>query len=193
MMAKLKQLRKVWIRGTSMVLMLSFLLVSACATAQKSSSRKKGKQGTVAKPAKVAEVRIAKLVYGPCLGKCPSYEAEIFRPGKLVFTGKAHVPKVGRYVYALQESFLKYLLTEARKAKFHQFQNTYVGAPDFPARHITLFLDGKEKTIDYGPDAAPPELKTMAQELNDNIMRILEEQEPMEQPAANPVTGRSAD
>jgi hypothetical protein len=100
-----------------------------------------------------------------CYGKCPEYEIEIHGDGKVFYTGKKNVEKLGSHEFKISEKEIDELLKEFENAKFWDMKDEYTAkVTDLPTIYISCSYNGKVKKITdyYG---APAELKMLEEKL----------------------------
>lgn len=149
---------------------------SAC----KTPKQKKRKPKAVASATSKEPYLLLYFQKTACYGKCPTYEAEFWSDGRLLYNGVNFVPLTGRLTYMLPEKTIQNIQTEAKKIKYFGFKEKYLNtATDFSSTISRLTLDGKTKQIEtqYGSEA-PEVLVKFQQNIHEEVMAILAEQEP---------------
>lgn len=96
-----------------------------------------------------------------CKGKCPVYFMEIYKSGKVSFTGTKNTDKIGKFTKQITKKELKKLIAAFEKAKFFDFKDEYSSQiSDLPTTYISYTNKDKTKKIrDY--HGAPKELKDL--------------------------------
>lgn len=97
-----------------------------------------------------------------CYGTCPVYTITIFGTGKVMYEGKKHVKKEGKYEKELKDNEVSKLFNAFECANFFDFKSEYTDEllMDLPTTYITFEHRGfKKKIKDYV--GAPEELKKL--------------------------------
>jgi hypothetical protein len=145
------------------------------------AQRRRGKQKPLPPPIVVPKV-VCRLATGDGFGKIPQYAASFYRPGKLVYVGRQYTPRIGRYVYGLQDVFIKNLLLDAKACKLLALPTPPAAPPDIPTDTLYIWLDGKERTFAFNQVNGPEVLIKFTKKIREDLAAILEEQEPAEAP-----------
>ena len=133
-------------------------------------------------PVQIAEKLVCRLATGEGFGKIPIYRASFYRPGKLIYEGRKHTPKKGRYTYVLPDVFIKNLLLDAKAVKIMAAPVPPAGPPDAPTDTLYLWLEGKERTFVFSPVNGNEVVTKFAKKIREDVAAVLEEQEPAETP-----------
>lgn len=165
-------------------LALAFLALLLTATSCDAQKRKRDRRPDKVKPtvppATVQKpVLVASIEMGACFGKCPMYKALIYRPGRMEYFGRKNMPKNDTLQYQLMDSFVTNLLQEGKRIKFNALPDTLPMPTDVSRITIFLYLDGKKKSVHFAREAAPDELREFCKHFHENVLSVLEEQQPM--------------
>ena len=109
----------------------------------------------------------------PCYGFCPDYKAQFFSNGKVEvkYTKPGQEPKTT--AFRLKKEEVKSLVKRGEATGFFQMKDRYESLiPDFPARELTMFRNGKPKKVSYTEGGSPEfesYLKDLAQLVESNL------------------------
>ncbi|MBX9850224.1 MAG: hypothetical protein K2X86_00525 [Cytophagaceae bacterium] len=96
-----------------------------------------------------------------CYGYCPVYSITIDGTGKVIYEGKKHVKKVGKFERQLSGKEISTIFSAFEHSDFFKLQNEYTaGVSDMPTVYVTFEHQGQKKKITdyYG---APESLKKL--------------------------------
>ncbi len=160
---------------------LAVLLSSASCEAQKNKrNRRPDKQAkTMPTPTVQKPILVASIEMGACYGKCPAYKALIYRPGRMEYYGRKNMPKNDTAQYQLMETFVTNLIQEGKRIKFTSLPDTLPMPTDVSRVTIFMYIDGKKKSVHFAREAAPDELREFTKHFHENVLSVLEEQEPL--------------
>lgn len=101
---------------------------------------------------------VASIDRGPCFGKCPIYTMQVYKDGKVVYTGERFTTKLGTYEKKLDDKEFKALIKLFASADFFNFQEEYASEiPDLA--HVSIYYsNGKESKKVGGKENRPPSL-----------------------------------
>lgn len=68
---------------------------------------------------------VASIKKTPCYGTCPSYEAQLFSDGRMVYRGKTNTDKIGLYEARAHPGFIPRLLEESKNLNYFEHAITY--------------------------------------------------------------------
>jgi len=97
----------------------------------------------------------------PCYGTCPVYVITIKGTGEVMYEGKEHVTKKGKYQKKLSDKEVNKLFNAFECSNFSDFRSEYTEeVSDMPTTYLTFEHRGyKKKITDYY--GAPEELKKL--------------------------------
>lgn len=100
-----------------------------------------------------------------CYGKCPELEILIQGDGKVFYTGKKNVEKIGKFEFQISEKEIDELLKDFEDAGFWDMKDEYTAkVTDLPTIYISCAYNNKIKKItDYF--GAPAVLKRLEEKL----------------------------
>ena len=95
---------------------------------------------------------------GPCFGKCPVYSMQVYKDGKVTYTGERFTTKLGVYTKTLDAKELKDLHKMFASSNFFGFEEQYkTEIPDL-ANISIYYSDGKMSKKSSGKENRPPAL-----------------------------------
>ena len=107
-----------------------------------------------------------KFKKGPCYGKCPIYEANIYTDGTVKYTGKNFVDRIGDWESQIPREDVKMVRQKYFDAKFLEMANEYPTSgekiADLPTTTIEFRVGDMIKYVKDKHDA-PQELKELEQ------------------------------
>lgn len=165
----------------TLLLLWGFLLLASACQGQKRKGKypQKANRTAPAPPAVQKPVLVASIEMGACMGRCPQYRALIYRPGRMEYFGQRNMPRNDTLQYKLMDGFVATLLQEAKRIRFAALPDSLPTPPDAPVVRLFVYLDGRRKTVRFAQEAAPDELRQFARHFHENVVAILEEQEPL--------------
>ena len=84
----------------------------------------------------------------PCYGRCPIYEATIYKSGLVIYDGNRFVDKIGKHYSRLTTDQLNEIVAKANEIEYFQMEDKYDSpVTDFPTTTTVLNASGKSKTI----------------------------------------------
>jgi len=106
------------------------------------------------------------------MGDCPVFQAAIYTNGQVIYEGKEHVEKIGRYTGRLSRKELKQLRLSFDEAGFFSLQDEYVEPwTDLPTTWIHYSDGSRQKKIkDYS--GAPEALKKLEEKVMEALNRV---------------------
>ncbi len=120
-----------------------------------------------ARPA--APLPLASLSRGPCFGRCPEYQVEVFSDGRVRFEGRRHVATVGEAVGQLDAAQLSALEARFEAARFTDFAGRYERADTTDLPVVVLAYQGRAVRHALGDSSAPAALT----QLEDDVDTLL--------------------
>jgi hypothetical protein len=88
----------------------------------------------------------------PCFGTCPTYKADIYSNGLLLYNGKKYSPYLGCYYTALQKKEVEELVGYIQSSGFFGLENKYPvegrGPSDLPGCNVYFKHGSMEKRIE---------------------------------------------
>ena len=101
----------------------------------------------------------------PCFGMCPVYDMEIYENGRVKYTGKSFVDKVGKFTNTISSKDLQNLINKFIDANFFELKDEYTAEmTDLPTVFTTFRYEEKEKTV-KNYHGAPEVLRELENEL----------------------------
>jgi len=95
----------------------------------------------------------------PCFGKCPSYKITIFNTGKVLYDGKSHTKKIGKFEKQLTKKQLEEIQKMMKDIKLIEMKSIYDSeVTDFPSTILYIVSNNQKKKI-LDRVNAPAELK----------------------------------
>jgi hypothetical protein len=112
---------------------------------------------------------LASLYRGPCLGRCPEYQVDVYADGAVRFRGLRHVATMGEARGQLDEAQLATLTARFEAAQFQSFAGRYehLDTSDLPL--VIIAFQGRMVRHAHGDLGAPPELT----QLEDDFDRLV--------------------
>ena len=84
----------------------------------------------------------------PCYGRCPIYEAVIYKSGYTLYTGKQFVEKAGVFSTRISKNDLRAIMAKASEIGYFNLMDEYDSpVTDFPTTHTSLSSNGIKKEI----------------------------------------------
>lgn len=105
----------------------------------------------------------------PCFGRCPYYDASLYKSGYILINRKGFMDNLGEYSSKATKEEMKELISEAERARYKSLPDSFYnpGIADFPVTITKVNLDGKIKRVFDGEPEAPNELKKFENLLHD--------------------------
>ncbi len=117
-----------------------------------------------------------------CFGRCPEYTVELFKNGRIVYTGKKNVAVIGLSETTIEQATMSAFLKQVSKNKINTCKNVYKAlASDLPRLNFTFMLNGKTKSI-KNAESGPAYLVTIGR-MVDSIVQSAQ----WESPAPDPI------
>jgi hypothetical protein len=164
---------------TALTCLALAVTTTGCDAQKRKKDRRPDKVAKTAAPTEQKPVLVASIEMGPCFGKCPTYKAMIYRPGRMEYYGRRNMPKNDTLQYKLMDGFVANLIQEAKRIKFTALPDTLPMPTDVSRITLFMFIDGKKKSVYFTNVNAPDELREFSRHFHDNVVSILEEQEPI--------------
>lgn len=158
---------------TRSVLTAVLLSLAGCATAPDTRSDSAGTGGTTGSASAAtgapAEAPLAALFRGPCLGKCPEYQVEVYPSGEVRFRGIRNVAVVGEARAQLDPAQLAKVSELFEAAHFDGFAGRYenIDTTDMPL--VIIAYRGRLVRHAHGDSGAPPELTRLEDALDEAL------------------------
>lgn len=112
-------------------------------------------------PKGIDENLLVRLQRTACFGKCPVFTVEIFRDGKVTYSGVAHVKKRGQYEAVVELDVIKKIQKRAKEINFFKMSDKYpkgdIEITDIPTT-ITYIRQGERGKLVADNFDAPKEL-----------------------------------
>lgn len=112
-------------------------------------------------PKGIDENLLVRLQRTACFGKCPVFTVDIFRDGKVTYSGVAHVKKRGQYVAIAGLDCLKKIQKKAKEVNYFKMSDKYpkgdIELTDIPTT-ITYIRQGEKGKLIADNFDAPKEL-----------------------------------
>lgn len=144
----------------NLFIILPILIISLLACAQ---SRKATSKTTVKQP----DFSHILMKRTPCFGKCPIYSVELFKSGRLIYTGMRFVKDSGMYEKNIGAAQAQAIFDEYRKYRMDTCSERYeLPVADLPGIYYSYTINGEESHIvnaNFGPDF----LKILAQKMDE--------------------------
>ena len=84
----------------------------------------------------------------PCYGRCPIYEATIYKSGLVIYNGNRFVERLGKHKARLTKDQLSQIADKADAVRYFELENNYDSpATDFPTTITVLKVAGKSKEV----------------------------------------------
>ena len=111
----------------------------------------------IKKRMEAADSIYASIKRTPCYGRCPIYEAVIYKSGYVIYNGNRFVERIGKHKSRLTQDQLAQIATKANSIGYFELENKYDSpVTDFPTTITAVNASGKSKTISNrvgGPDS----------------------------------------
>jgi hypothetical protein len=108
-------------------------------------------------PKGIDENLMVSLQRTACFGKCPVFTVEIFKDGKVTYSGLAHVVKRGSYAAIAEADFIEKIQKRAKEIEFFKMSDKYpqgdIQIVDIPSTLTYIRLGEKGKLITDNYDA----------------------------------------
>lgn len=103
----------------------------------------------------------------PCFGKCPIYTVELFKNGRLLYTGMRFVKDSGAYEKNIGAAAAQRIFDEFRKYRVDTCSEQYdMPVADLPGIYYTYTINGEERKI-VNANFGPAFLKLLAQKMDE--------------------------
>jgi len=111
---------------------------------------------------------LAGIIRGPCFGKCPQYEAMIYRSGYATFNGERNVSRLGKWESRLDDGQISLLKSMLKDYGADRWDSAYVNKylADFPVLFLWAPQNGVSRRILINHEAPPEEITGFARELD---------------------------
>ena len=120
------------------------------------------------KRVEAADSIYASIKRTPCYGRCPIYEASIYKSGYVTYNGNRFIEKIGLHRSRLTQDQLKQIAAKAEEIGYFELENNYDSpVTDFPTTITVLNLPGKSKKEIKNRVGAPDNLKQYEKFLDD--------------------------
>ncbi len=98
---------------------------------------------------KVSDSLVARIERTACFGRCPIYNASIYKSGLVIYIGEKWVEREGHYKAVLSKDKVKALFEEAESIGFFKMEEAYDSpyVTDLPSTIITLQKDDVLKIV----------------------------------------------
>ena len=113
----------------------------------------------------------------PCFGTCPVYTISVTASGRVLFDGRAHVPRLGLVTAEIPRQRVDSLLVELERAGYFGFAGRYAASEpacgryvtDLPSAIISVTRGGRTKRIehDHGCGSAPLALAVLEKRVDE--------------------------
>ena len=128
--------------------------------------------------------QVVAIEKSPCFGKCPHYAMQIFKDGKVVYSGKANTKKMGIFEKTIDKKELKSVVKSFESAKFMTLNDTYHSElADLPSTML-YYSNGKSNKSVTGKENRPAEvlkLQYMLEKIADSDGWLLVQAPPKEE------------
>lgn len=116
-----------------------------------------------------AEAPLAALFRGPCLGRCPEYQVEVYASGEVRFRGVRNVAVVGEARAQLDAAQLAKVSELFEAAHFAGFAGRYenIDTTDMPL--VIIAYKGRMVRHAHGDSGAPSELARLEDALDEAL------------------------
>jgi Domain of unknown function (DUF6438) len=108
-----------------------------------------------------------------CYGTCPAYRLEVYRNGKVTYTGKSHVKVIGEMTKWIDQSTLQALQAAFTQAQFLRFKDNYTEMTwtDMPTTTLSFSSPQNRKTVVHyhGDDSAPKSLTDLENRIDEIV------------------------
>ncbi|HMU78248.1 MAG: hypothetical protein JST71_04970 [Bacteroidetes bacterium] len=104
----------------------------------------------------------------PCFGRCPYYDATLYKSGYAVINRKGFMDSLGIYATQIEKQELNSIIEEAKQAGLIAMPDSFYnpGIADYPATIVTVNLNGKAKRIFDGVPESPTSLKDFEEKVH---------------------------
>ncbi|HOZ82220.1 MAG TPA: DUF6438 domain-containing protein [Bacteroidia bacterium] len=104
----------------------------------------------------------------PCFGRCPYYDASLYKSGYAVINRKGFMDSLGIYATQIDKQELNNFVEDAKKAGLIAMPDSFYnpGIADYPATIVTVNLNGKRKRIFDGVPESPSSLKDFEEKVH---------------------------
>ncbi len=117
-------------------------------------------------------ITYVKMERTPCFGKCPAYQIELFRNGKVTYYGASNVDRLGMWHGELKASEVAALYRTLKNKKIATLKNAYpVLSTDLPGMNLIILNNGKKKYIRHA-NAGPDYLELFAKQIDKAIETV---------------------
>jgi hypothetical protein len=146
-----------------------FAALACAACAAPAATQAGPPNGSPAAAVTPATPPLASLYRGPCLGRCPEYQVDVYADGAVRFRGLRHVATMGEARGQLDEAQLATLTARFEAAQFQSFAGRYehLDTSDLPL--VIIAFQGRMVRHAHGDLGAPPELT----QLEDDFDRLV--------------------
>lgn len=146
--------------------LLAAFLFAACATP--AATPVDSRDGTTSATAAVTPAKqpLASLYRGPCLGRCPEYQVDVYADGAVRFRGLGNVATMGEATGHLDEAQLAALTARFEAANFRGFAGRYenIDTSDLPL--VIIAYQGRMVRHAHGDSGAPSELTKLEDDVD---------------------------
>lgn len=111
---------------------------------------------------KPRKILIASIKKTGCFGKCPTYEAQLFSDGQVLYKGTAHVDRIGTYEAVPGMDKADEVMRKAMEINFFDFESKYPKEGRLIAdvsNTITFIRSGRTEKEVFNNHDAPKELR----------------------------------
>ena len=104
----------------------------------------------------------------PCFGRCPYYDASLYKSGYAVINRKGFMDSLGIYATQIDKQELNNFVEDAKKAGLIAMPDSFYnpGIADYPATIVTVNLNDKRKRIFDGVPESPASLKDFEEKVH---------------------------
>ena len=104
----------------------------------------------------------------PCFGRCPYYDATLYKSGYAVINRKGFMESLGIYATQIEKQELNNIIEEARQSGIITMPDSFYnpGIADYPATIVTVNLNGKTKRVFDGVPESPTSLKDFEEKVH---------------------------
>jgi len=103
-----------------------------------------------------------------CFGYCPDYTMTVYGNGTVLFEGHQFVKMRGNYNYTIPKADVSKLVDTFYETGFFSMANYHHGCNDCPLNTVTIYVDGRTKTVVYGTlDDGSGNLRTLDRSINE--------------------------
>ena len=93
------------------------------------------------------KVTYIKMQRTACFGACPEYTVELFKNGEIVYLGKKHVDRIGKFEGKISPSTMNQFLKSIAKYKLSNISPNYKSkVMDIPRLNFTFIVNAKTKS-----------------------------------------------